>query len=279
MRNRWIGLMALVLLISLAGGAGVATAEEKIHGKYRWVEVDADGNRHEETIEFDGPRPYLGVQMGRHSEAGAAIEVVIEDSAAAQAGLVSGDRIVAFNGDPIENPTQLTHAVLRSKVGERVDIEYVRDDRYRSATVELGEQNDWVGGFAFGDGHFEIDDERVRERVQRMVERVGDRRIHVRSSRPRLGVQLVDATAELRAHLGGRDDEGVLVGRVMDESAADLAGIEVGDLIVAVDGESVDGPSRLRNLLSERIGESFYVDLIRDGRTTGVRVTLDPEEE
>ena len=43
--------------------------------------------------------------------------------------------------------------------------------------------------------------------------------------RPLLGVQIVETTPELRAHLGGSADAGILVGKVMDEMPAKEAGM------------------------------------------------------
>lgn len=95
-----------------------------------------------------------------------------------------------------------------------------------------------------------------------------------RSPRPRLGVELVAATDELREHLGSSGDRGVLVGRVRDDMPASGAGIEVGDLIVGVDGEPVEDAGDLRRLLAERDGATFGVDVIRDGAPLTLTVTL-----
>jgi len=66
------------------------------------------------------------------------------------------------------------------------------------------------------------------------------------SSKPRLGVQLTDTTPELREHLGGSRDAGVLVGKVIDDSAAEEAGVEVGDLIVAVGDDEIGSTNHAR---------------------------------
>ena len=66
----------------------------------------------------------------------------------------------------------------------------------------------------------------------------------------------VDATAE-----------GALVQEVADGSAAEKAGIEVGDVIVSVDGQRIKGASDLRNAIGlKRSGDSVRVDIIRDGK-------------
>jgi len=54
-----------------------------------------------------------------------------------------------------------------------------------------------------------------------------------------LGVQLTDLTAELRTHFGVAADAGVMVAKVVDDSAAFRAGLAAGDIITRVDGESI----------------------------------------
>ena len=93
-----------------------------------------------------------------------------------------------------------------------------------------------------------------------------------------LGVQIVHVTAELREHLGGEEGSGILVSRIVPGSPAELGGIEVGDLIVAVDGDTVEGVTDVRKALRDKEGETFGVEVIRDGRSTTIDVSL-PERD
>jgi hypothetical protein len=97
--------------------------------------------------------------------------------------------------------------------------------------------------------------------------------------KPRLGVQLVETTEELRRHLGGHDDAGVLVSKVLSGTPAERAGIRVGDLIVAVDEQEVASPEELREALDDKEGSTFPVELIRDKRQISLEVTIKEEEE
>jgi membrane-associated protease RseP (regulator of RpoE activity) len=99
------------------------------------------------------------------------------------------------------------------------------------------------------------------------------------STKPLLGVQLTDTTPELREHLGGSRDAGVLVGKVIKASAAEDAGVEVGDLIVSVGGDEIGSTGDLRRALAHREGQTFDVVVIRDGRSTTLSVTLDEQDE
>jgi membrane-associated protease RseP (regulator of RpoE activity) len=96
--------------------------------------------------------------------------------------------------------------------------------------------------------------------------------------KPVLGVQLVEVTPELRQHLGADEETGVLVSKVLHGTPAERAGIHVGDLIVAVDGDEIENSADLRRALMDKVGETFDVEVIRDGTSVRIEVTI-PEPE
>jgi membrane-associated protease RseP (regulator of RpoE activity) len=99
------------------------------------------------------------------------------------------------------------------------------------------------------------------------------------SNGPQLGVHLTEVTPELREHLGARDSVGVLVNKIVEESAAEDADLRVGDLIVDVDGEEISSTNDLRRALGERGGETFSIEVVRDGRSMTLSVTLEEVEQ
>jgi C-terminal processing protease CtpA/Prc len=315
-----------VCLLALAGvGTILADEDVKSRGKMSWTVIDEDGTEHKETVEFDGPRPFLGVGLERVRDGGGArIDSVEKDSAAEAAGLREGDVIVGYDGEAIETPWDLTRAVLESEPGDRVDIEIERDGSRQVVRAELGEREDWVGAFSFGEGDFDFDfnfdfegfaermeelgtfnEERMEslretlerhrfdsEEFQQRMEKLGESLENMRldfdfspdmqfrfGGKPRLGVELVGVTGDLREHLGANRDEGVLVGRVLEDTPAEDAGVEVGDLIVAVGGEQVGSQGDLHRLLRERDGETFGLDVIRDGRPVALSVSLPDRDD
>jgi len=79
-----------------------------------------------------------------------------------------------------------------------------------------------------------------------------------------LGVTLVDLTPELREMYGASKDAGVLVGSVEDGSPADKAGVHVGDIILSIDGTSIDSSSDLRHgLRDKKDGETARLEVLR----------------
>ena len=81
-----------------------------------------------------------------------------------------------------------------------------------------------------------------------------------------LGVQLERRTD------GG---SGALVAEVVDGSGADKAGIEVGDVVVAVDGQAISGQAGLIATIRDLApGDTAAVSLTRDGKPVDVDVVL-----
>lgn len=91
-------------------------------------------------------------------------------------------------------------------------------------------------------------------------------RLHPEGPSGYLGVMLNPLTPELRAHLGVPDDAGVQVSKVVDDSPAWRAGLRVGDVISAVDGEAVASPRDLAMAVRGRgDGDAVSLEVWRDG--------------
>lgn len=94
-----------------------------------------------------------------------------------------------------------------------------------------------------------------------------------------LGVQLTDLTAELRAHFGVATDQGVMVAKVVDDSAAFRAGLQAGDIITRIDGESVASSGDLsRAIRSRSEGDVINLEIWRDGLAETISATLDAND-
>lgn len=94
-----------------------------------------------------------------------------------------------------------------------------------------------------------------------------------------LGVQLTDLTPELRTHFGVGEDQGVMISKVIDDTPAWRAGLEVGDIITAVDGEEVgSGGSLAHAIRSHEEGEQVSLEVWRDGRIETIPATLEEHQ-
>ncbi|MEM8546869.1 MAG: Do family serine endopeptidase [Pseudomonadota bacterium] len=90
-----------------------------------------------------------------------------------------------------------------------------------------------------------------------------------------LGVIIETVDPSSAEGLGLKNVTGAYVSSVTSGSAAEQAGIEVGDVITAVNGEKVDSANELRNAIGLlRSGEEVSVTTLRDGEVKRIRATL-----
>ena len=90
-----------------------------------------------------------------------------------------------------------------------------------------------------------------------------------------LGVRIQTLDGRLASEKGIDLVPGVYVAMVNEDSAADDAGIEAGDIITAVDGKETGNAARLQELIAgHRPGDKVEIRLKRDGRPKNLVVTL-----
>lgn len=94
-----------------------------------------------------------------------------------------------------------------------------------------------------------------------------------------LGVMLTPMTPELRLHQGAPEAAGVLVSKVVEESPAWRAGVQVGDVISAVDGEAVASPHDLMHAIRGRkSGETVTLEVWRNGTVQTLTAAVEERE-
>jgi Do/DeqQ family serine protease len=95
--------------------------------------------------------------------------------------------------------------------------------------------------------------------------------------RPWLGAKLQDVTVEIAEGLGLKRPGGALVANISPDSPAARAGLKTGDLIVAIDGQSVDDPNAFDyRFATKPLGGTAQLGLLRNGQDMQVTVALEP---
>lgn len=93
--------------------------------------------------------------------------------------------------------------------------------------------------------------------------------------RGQLGVSIQDLTPDLAEALGMDQAGGALVTTVVPQSAADLAGIQSGDIIVAIDDRPVSSGTDVRNRIGLMpIGTKVRLTIMRDAQEMDVTATI-----
>ena len=82
-----------------------------------------------------------------------------------------------------------------------------------------------------------------------------------------LGVRIEQVSPGVAEALDLDALSGALVSRVEEDSPAEAAGIEAGDVIVSVDDEAIEDPADLRNRIGfSPVGATVRIGIVRDGR-------------
>jgi len=86
--------------------------------------------------------------------------------------------------------------------------------------------------------------------------------------RGQLGVLVQDVTPELARAFGIKRRDGAVIARVVKGSAAEKAGLKVGDVVTAINGKTVTRSADLRNAVGMlRVGEEISMEIIRNGKS------------
>lgn len=100
-----------------------------------------------------------------------------------------------------------------------------------------------------------------------------------RVRRGRIGVEVQEVTRAFAESLGLDRPVGALVARVVPGSAADEAGIKIGDVILAFDGRDITSQGELPPVVGNtRPGSKVDVRVFRDGRERTVKLTVGEAE-
>ncbi len=179
--------------------------------------------------------------LGLETARGALVAGVVDESPAAAAGLVPGDVIVGFNGEPVDDVRELVRLVGASDPDDAADIEVWRSGETEVLRTRLGEAEEATPGPIVS---------------SRLDEASG------------LGLRVADIDAATRR--GQRLDEGVtgvVVTGVASGGIAAQRGVRPGDIIVGVGQESIDGAEAFRRAVEDAFeeGDVVVLQVLRGG--------------
>jgi len=241
----------------------VELGKNKSANYFKW---NGNGNHFPEKFNVK-KGAFLGVHIETAEEGdvkGARITTVVDESAAKKMGLEEGDIITAVNGAVVEDHESLVKAVKANKVGEEVEVSYLRDGKKKRAKGELGERS--ATNMVYWNS--ENFPEEMEEFQKNMTEHLkkGEKELS------RMKFMYSDANTN-KAFLGvttASNDEqnGVTINKVFENSTAQEIGLEEGDIITAVNSKKVTTVQELIESLSDlEPGDDVTVDYIRDGQS------------
>lgn len=295
MKRGVIGALGLALAV------GVLTTTVTTFGTASAQERETDQERAVRTLRVLGGGSYLGVriedvndelatELGLPGQYGVHVASVVEDGPAEAGGMQDGDVILRWNDERVESATQLQRLVRETPAGRTVRLGVFRDGSERELSVELGEASSRLGNLRVMTAPriAELGEE-LRDRIRSVapgdvhVIGPGDVRIFgpggeagvwsFIGGRGRLGVGVQNLGDQLAAYFGV--ENGALVVSVVEDSPAEAAGIQAGDVILEVAGEAVEDPGDLIEILSEQEAGPTTVRVMRDRQERTLTVELE----
>ncbi|WP_298918216.1 Do family serine endopeptidase [uncultured Algimonas sp.] len=167
-----------------------------------------------------------------------------------------GDRYADFiQTDAAINPGNSGGALVNSK-GELIGI--------NTAIISRSGASNGIG--------FAVPTRTIRNVIDQLTE-FGEVR------RGRIGVEIGNVTPELRSGLGLPSLAGALVQTVVEDSPAEKAGLEQGDVVIAFNGEEIEDMADLRNTVGLLMpGTTADITYLRDGQRRTTRITLQAQD-
>jgi len=184
--------------------------------------------------------PEMAKAFGLGQGGGALVAEVTQGSPAAKAGIKRGDIILEMNGQPVNEPDDLSVRVAETPPGTTVDLKISHSGEMRDVTVTLGE---------------------LSERNEASTSTAG-------GGASLQGVQVQSLTPSIARELGiSTDVSGVVITSVDPSSPAAAAGLERGDVIQEVNRKAVRSPEEYHKTLAETRGKAVLLLVNRGGST------------
>ena len=211
-------------------------------------------------------------------ERGALLGKIVPDSPAAKAGLKENDVVLEVNGQRIEGTEQFRRMIHEIPAGRTASLTVWRDGRSQNLNVTVGKHE--AGNmkvFADGPKSFAFKMPTLPEMPD--LSGLGRTFAVVSPGRPLLGIDAENLKGEFGNYFGAPDGEGVLVRGVFANSPAAKAGLKVGDVITALNGDRIRNASELREkLLTHHEEKSIQLGILRNKSELKLSVEL-PEQK
>jgi serine protease Do len=236
-------------------GIGFAIPSNTIKTVIAQLETTGHVTRGYIGVEAQPVSPTMVKAMGLANQSGALVAGVQSDTPAARAGVQPGDVIRGVNGTNIENPRDLAVQIASIKPGDEAKLDVVRDGKTQTLSVKVGALP-------------------TEETAQ-----AGGGPAHPAQLGLALGPITPDASDQLNLPAG---THGVLVTGVKQGSPADQAGLQQGDVIVAVGSHQVASPSQAAHDMQQAVagsGHAVALRIIRDGQPAFVAIAPGQQNE
>jgi serine protease Do len=239
-------------------------------------------------------RGWLGVSVGLNQDGQVEIAEIDPESPAVLAKLREGDVILDIDGKDVANPEVLGTEVRKRKPGQTVALKIERDGKPQEVKVKLGEYAEdqaqkemelrFPGIFpplapkspAPSGKPFAWESPAPPGGGKGLPSKKPFGSLEMRKY---IGVYCNELNPELAAYFGIKEGTGLLIARLTDKSPAQKAGLQVGDVIVRVDGKPVASVNALIDIIQDKKkADKLKVEFLRDKKPMSRDVEVEEEE-
>ena len=167
---------------------------------------------------------------------GVLVSQIVAGSPADKAGFRPGDVIVAVNDRKLKDSSELRSTIGLLKPGVKAKISIYRDGRAKNLFVTIGRYNE------------QLTDSGKRSKSKKI--------------NPEFGFSLKPVSKSLRRLYGFESKKGLVVTHIVPNSPAARAGLREGDVLVSVDGSSINSPEAFQNKI-KKYNKGSKLPLIR----------------
>lgn len=231
-KSHWVMWMIIAVIILSVTGGGLLTPF-------------APRKRFSGAATMGAKKSYFGVTGFTSADGGAFMDYAYPPGGPAdKAGLVGGDVITSFDGQPVKNESDIMKILIATPVGKTVDVVFIRDGQTRTTKLTTISKEEF------------------------------DRLDDAFDNRDNKGY-LKEGSDIDRVIVPGMSIYGVRLNRISKSGPADIAGIQNGDIVIEFDGI----PTRTRRELETRIERAqpystVTVVVIRNGERIEIPVKV-----
>jgi serine protease Do len=210
-------------------------------------------------------------------EQGVEVTMVDQDAPAGKSGLKEHDVILTVNSANVESVEQLRRMIHEIPAGRTVTLGISRNGQEMTIKAQLASRKK---SFSLANGqkefHFEMP---VIPEIPAMPDIDVPVSIVVVHSSTRSGMMIENLTPQLGDFFGVKNGQGVLVRSVEKGSRAEKAGFRAGDVVVRVNGESVNDAGDFTHAVRSRKDNKATIGIVRDKKEQTITLTLPEARE
>ncbi len=175
--------------------------------------------------------------LGLTNNYGVVIDDVVKDGPADEAGIIKDDIILTIAGEKVRTVDQIRKMLMQHKAGSKIKVEYYRNGQTKNVHLVLMEKEKKV--------------------------------------KPYMGVYLNGLSKKEMLAEGLKNNYGIMINKVVDETPAAEAGLLDGDVLLSFNSEKIYTDSQLHEIIMDfQPRDTVKLVVFRNGKSKKINLIL-----